>query len=1524
MKEVVMYIRKSAWLFLAAACTAAFTLINLTAGSTVQAKAGSGTRPQLRRTTQADRLAAAARFNLARTAAKNPKAKTAAPPVPGGVPDYFGSYPNYANSPLPQVGVGGAITGGIRKFVDSLPGLTSAGANNLGQYIPIAFRDQTTYTGSDYFEIGLVEYTQKLHSDLPATKLRGYKDLSPGADGPVHYLGPLIHAFRDRPVRIKFTNQLTPNSGFFLPVDTTIMGAGAGPLGSGAGDYSVNRGTIHLHGGNTPWISDGTPHQWVVPVGESTPYTRGVSTQNVPDMPDPGPGAMTFYYPNQQSARLLFYHDHAYGITRLNVYAGEAAGYLITDPTEDNLIDSGALPNLGGVYRYGIPLIIQDKTFVPDAAALAAQDPTWNWGSTGNLWYPHVYMPNQNPFDPSGTNAMGRWDYGPWFWPPYTGLVHGPVPNPYFGAPGEPPLIPGTPNPTLVPEAFMDTPLVNGTAYPYFEVGRRAYRFRILNACNDRSLNLQLFYADPNFAPGTPGYMKEVKMVPAAPTPGWPDTWPTDGREGGVPDPATAGPDIIQIGTESGFLPAPVTIPSTPIGYVYNRRDIVVLNISTHALFLGPAERADVLIDFSGVPAGASLILYNDAPAPTPAFDTRYDYFTGDPDQTSTGGAPSTLPGYGPNTRTIMQFRVTGASGPGLNMSAIDSALPTAFAASQNVPHVPESAYSQAYGKPLQDNYARIEDTTMTFAPMNGGPAITVPLKPKAIQELFEPEYGRMNAILGAEIPNTNITTQTTIPYYYVDPPNEILKEGETQYWKITHNGVDTHAVHFHLFDVQLINRVGWDGAIRPPEANEIGWKETVRMNPLEDAIVALRPQKQTLPFSLPNSIRALDVTRPLGSTMAFTNIDPEGNPAPVTNVMMNFGWEYVWHCHLLGHEENDMMRPVIFAVAPTPPTNLAVALLSGPLRASLTWTDNSTTETGFTIQRSPISTFAGPGTVTFATGPNATSYTDTTIAPDTTYFYRVIASTAVGNVSLIPGAYPWASADSAPSNTAATSGPIIKLGATSLTYALIVGSVSTPAQTVVVSNAGGGTLSWTASTAQTWLSVTPASGTGQGLLTIGILPGGLTPGTYNGTISVAAAGASNTPQAISVKLTVAAAGLSAAPFGSFDTPLNNATVQNSIPVTGWALDDIAVTGVKIWRDPWPSETPNTNGYMFVGDALFVAGARPDIEALYSAYPLSYRAGWGYMLLTYGLPNKGNGTYVLHAIASDQDGHLVELGAKTITGTNASASKPFGTIDTPAPGGTASGNLYVNFGWALTPMPNLILRDGSTINVFVDGVNLGHPVYDNYRADIAANFPGYMNSAGAVGYFYLNTTGYAPGTHTIAWGVTDNVGNADGIGSRYFEILNIGAPAPLAGAPAALGAVGDLAGTANSLSGAAVLRGFDPKKSPERVLPGPEGQIRISFEETDRLEFVVGRSATVDGTFSAFQIVGSKLLALPIGSSFDPRSGTFRWLPGPGFLGDFRFVFLDAASGRKTNLTVTVVPKGTAKAKPESVLKPGR
>jgi hypothetical protein len=160
---------------------------------------------------------------------------------------------------------------------------------------------------------------------------------------------------------------------------------------------------------------------------------------------------------------------------------------------------------------------------------------------------------------------------------------------------------------------------------------------------------------------------RERPPLPAGPRAGRPTEGWRRARSG------TAGPPWVQIGTEGGVLPAPVVIPATPVGYNYNRRDVVVTNVQEHALFLGPAERADVIADFTNVPVGSTLILYNDSPAPVPGFDTRLDYYTGAPDLSSTGGAPTTQPGYGPNIRTIMQIRITGRP-PQSDLQPVESA----------------------------------------------------------------------------------------------------------------------------------------------------------------------------------------------------------------------------------------------------------------------------------------------------------------------------------------------------------------------------------------------------------------------------------------------------------------------------------------------------------------------------------------------------------------------------------------------------------------------------------------------------------------------------------------------------------------------------------------------------------------------------------------------------------------------------------------------------------------------------------
>ena len=299
-----------------------------------------------------------------------------------------------------------------------------------------------------------------------------------------------------------------------------------------------------------------------------------------------------------------------------------------------------------------------------------------------------------------------------------------------------------------------------------------------------------------------------------------------------------------------------------------------------------------------------------------------------------------------------------------------------------------------------------------------------------------------MSGNLGLEAPNAQPgQQQNLILYPYVNPASEVIKGVElaglsvtpisatndgTQIWKITHNGVDTHPIHFHLFDVQLLNRVGWDGIIRKPDANELGWKDTVRISPLEDTIVALRPIIPKIPFGVPDSLRALNPAMPIGSTDMFNNTDALGNPIspPITNQVVNFGWEYVWHCHILSHEEMDMMRPMsvnVNRVLPAPPlvttftvnpttgygtSNIltltappaapsgltATAVRSGKkANVTLNWIDNSTDETGFEIQRATNATFT-VGLNSSTVAANSVTATQTGLYRGVRYFYRVRA----------------------------------------------------------------------------------------------------------------------------------------------------------------------------------------------------------------------------------------------------------------------------------------------------------------------------------------------------------------------------------------------------------------------------------------------------------------------------------------------------------------------------------------------------
>jgi hypothetical protein len=309
----------------------------------------------------------------------------------------------------------------------------------------------------------------------------------------------------------------------------------------------------------------------------------------------------------------------------------------------------------------------------------------------------------------------------------------------------------------------------------------------------------------------------------------------------------------------------------------------------------------------------------------------------------------------------------------------------------------------------------------------------TLPLEPKAIHDeqsaAYDTGYGRMSGMLGLELPVINSLNQNMVLYPYASPPVEVMKQSMTpllttgdgtQLWRITQNGVDTHPIHFHLFDVQVINRIGWDGALLPPDLQELGWKETIQVNPLEHCIVGLRPKVPPVPFPMPYSKRLIEPTLPEGVVLRggpTGTQDPLSLPITIINHKVNYGWEYVWHCHILSHEEMDMMHAMAFAVAPAAPAKPATSILKHIV--TITWPDVVSADS-FYLQRATAP--AGPW-VTIATVPaplvrgTVLSYVERDLRSGT-YYYQVIGHITVGDSEVYTGSlgFPTISLDSLPS----------------------------------------------------------------------------------------------------------------------------------------------------------------------------------------------------------------------------------------------------------------------------------------------------------------------------------------------------------------------------------------------------------------------------------------------------------------------------------------------------------------------------
>ena len=564
-------------------------------------------------------------------------------------------------------------------------------------------------------------------------------------------------------------------------------------------------------------------------------------------------------------------------------------------------------------------------------------------------------------------------------------------------------------------------------------------------------------------------------------------------------------------------------------------------------------------------------------------------------------------------------------------------------------------------------------------------------------------------------------------------------------------------------------------------------------------------------------------------------------------------------------------------------------------------------------------------GTETVVSVGLVTQWTLTTAAAGSTYYFRVYAENTAG----LRSAPSSEVSTTIPTTTPPPSGGGLALERGNLNFGAVISSgtslmAKTPAQRMMITQiAAGGPVSWTAAsvgTGSSRITVSPTSGSGTAPITVTLASNSLSAGTYTNTVRVTVG---STLLNIPISTRVFAPGTNGQPVGSFDTPAEGtANVAGAVPVTGWAIDDVAVARIDIYRDPVPGE----GGLVFLGNASIIQGARPDVEGLYPSTPLNYRTGWGFMILTNMLPDRvnnrpvgGNGAFRLHAYAIDLEGQVMYLGGKNFSANNTGSMKPFGTIDTPAQGGVVSGTSYVVFGWALSPRAT-IPTNGSSITVFIDGVAKGKPVYNNNRSDIAAAFPGYANSNGAIGYYILNSTTLSNGTHTIAWTVTDTLGNTEGIGSRFFTVQNGGGAMTSAAtvdsstmtAESHGAAIGQTVEAVSEVppdySAVQVKKAASDDQTPELVYPEWSGAIRVRTHETEQVEVrLASQFDDSPATYEGYVAMNGRMRPLPVGSSLDASTGVFTWQPGPGFIGRYEFVFLRTGSnGLKTRIPVSV------------------
>jgi bilirubin oxidase len=578
----------------------------------------------------------------------------------------------------------------------------------------------------DYYEIAVRQFRQQiLPEPLPMTTVWSYGSINHPET--FNYPAFTIEAKVRRPVRVKWVNDLVDENGNYLPHLLPVDPT--------------------LHWANPPGGVEGRDS---IPEFDATPQSYA------------GPVPMV---------------THLHGGRTAQESDGYAEAWYL--PAANNI---GAAYASEGTFYDRFKQLFQDKWNVewePGTAVFQYE----NKQRAGTMWYhDHTlgmtrvnvyagpagfYLLRRGPGDlpvgalPGPPPAVGDDPFGRYYEIPLAiqdrsfnddGSLFYPTAREFFDEFAGPYVPDSDVPPIWNPEFFGNTIVVNGRTWPKLEVEPRRYRFRLLNGCNSRFLMLKM--ADDPLAAR----------------------------------PAAAAAPFWQIGSDGGFLPAPVMLDH---------------------LLMAPAERADVIVDFSGQPVGAELYLINEGPdEPFGGGEPPDDFDTSDPDTTG----------------QVMKFVVVplASNDQSLNPAAADFRLPRAPALGRASKTRRVSLNEEASGYPGFD--------------------------------------GPIAALLGVLDESGEAS-----PLRWEDDITENPSVGATETWEIHNFTEDAHPIHIHEVQFEVVNRQPFDGDSRPPESWESG---------LKDVVIAY--------------------------------------PGEITRVKMRFGQAglYTWHCHIVEHEDNEMMRP--------------------------------------------------------------------------------------------------------------------------------------------------------------------------------------------------------------------------------------------------------------------------------------------------------------------------------------------------------------------------------------------------------------------------------------------------------------------------------------------------------------------------------------------------------------------------------------------------------------------------------------